>query len=50
MQLPYIFMDWEVWPVLAQNIPAERLDLAMKAQFEARTLKAKVKPANAGKE
>ena len=36
--------------MLAQNLAAERLDLAVKAQFEARPLKAEVKPANAGEE
>ena len=36
--------------MLAQNFAAEWLDLAVKAQFEARPLKAKVKPTNAGKE
>ena len=36
--------------MLAQNATAERLDLAVKAQFEACPLKAEVESANAGKE
>ncbi|MCY4341956.1 MAG: hypothetical protein OXE83_00045 [Gammaproteobacteria bacterium] len=36
--------------MLSQNPATKRLDLAVKAQLEARPLKAEVKPTNAGEE
>ena len=45
-----VIMDGEIGPVLLEDIPAKRLDLAMEPEFEARSLQPKVQTSDTGKE
>ena len=44
-----IFVDRNTWPVLFEDCPAIRLDLAHSGNVEACTLKSKFKPSDAAK-
>lgn len=50
IEFPYVIAQWQVRPVLAQDFPAERLDLAMETKREPRPLQTEVKPSDTGEE
>jgi len=50
VKFPDVIVNRKVWPVLLEDVAAERLHLALEHDAEARPLKPKVKPPDAREE